>query len=130
MKPLQVAAKSKAKALTAPRLVCTKQAVEGKTISGVIVATIITSISFGLRFASARAFFAASVAKRPWFHCPSVMCLVFMPVRVVIHSSVVSTIFVRSSLVRIFFGANEPEPAMTARNAGLMLFNFPVLAHY
>jgi len=35
-----------------------------------------------------------------------------MPVRVRIHSSVVSTIFSRSWLVMIFFGRYEPVPAM------------------
>ena len=35
-----------------------------------------------------------------------------MPVRVVIHSSEVSTIFSRSALVRIFSGTYEPTPVM------------------
>ena len=35
---------------------------------------------------------------------------VWIPVRVVIHSSLVSTILARSSLVTIFAGANRPVP--------------------
>jgi len=40
------------------------------------------------------------------------MCRRSMPVRVRIHSSVVSTIFSRSWLVMIFSGRYEPVPAM------------------
>ena len=41
-----------------------------------------------------------------------------MPVRSVIHSSVVSTIFSRSALVRTFSGAYEPVPMICVRATG------------
>ena len=94
---------------------CTKDAVEGKTISGVMVATIIMSSSLASRFASDRALLAASVAKNAVVSSSVVTCRVLIPVRVVIHSSEVSTNFDMSWFVSILAGAKAPLPVITAR---------------
>jgi hypothetical protein len=85
-------------------LFCTMHAVEGKLISGVMVATIIKSISSAFRPASSRALLAAIVLKSE-VACSSLTILLSrIPVREVIHSSDVLTIFSRSWLVMTFSG--------------------------
>jgi hypothetical protein len=101
--------------LTAPVISWTKQAVAGKTISGVTVAVMIRSISEASIFASAIARRAASAASVAVVSPSPAIWRVLIPVRVVIHSSAGSTILVKSSLVRIFSGTAEPVPAITAR---------------
>ena len=63
IKPLQTAWISNAGHSLIFNFFCKIHAVLGKTLSGVVVATIIKSISFGCKFASLIAFFAASKAK-------------------------------------------------------------------
>src|SRR5581483_10119501 len=83
----------------APSLCCTTQAVEGKNMSGVTVATMIAPIwsVASPRSASARqaAFTAKSLVATPL----STICRSRIPVRSKIHWSEVSTIFSRSWLV-------------------------------
>src|SRR4030081_2466531 len=109
-KPAQAAEISRQAALVAPIFFCTKQAVAGNNISGVAVATRIISISAGEIPACAMAWSAA-------FAAMSLVCSSFattrrslIPVRVVIHSSLFSTILHRSALVRIFSGTLLPLP--------------------
>ncbi len=73
-------------------------------MSGVAVATRMRSISFGEIFACSMAFSAAFAAMSLVFSSFAAMRRSLMPVRVVIHSSVVSTMRERSSLVRTFSG--------------------------
>ena len=68
-------------------------------MSGVTVPTMITSMSSGVRPAFAIASRAAIVARSLVATPGSTMCRSRMPVRCMIHSSVVSTIFSRSALV-------------------------------
>ena len=100
--PEHAAAISKLNALTAPTSVATILAVAGKVISGVIVAKMIKSISFGsiLVFASISLTAATPIIETPLFS-PFSILLSLMPVRLVIHSSLVSTIVSSSLLVRI-----------------------------
>ena len=95
---------SKAAALCAPIFSCTRQAVAGKGMSGVMVARMIKSTSAGSTFARSRARFAAKVAMSEVYSSSAAMRRSLMPVRVVIHSSVVSTNFSRSALVSTFSG--------------------------
>ncbi len=73
-------------------------------MSGVAVATRMRFISFGEIFACSIAFSAALVAMSLVFSSLAAMRRCLMPVRVVIHSSEVSTMRDKSSLVRIFSG--------------------------
>jgi hypothetical protein len=103
---------SKAKACDAPICLCTMHAVDGKNMSGVAVATIITSISSGPRPASLMALRAASVARSDVAVLSSALCLLDIPVRSLIQVSLVSTIFSRSRLVSVPSGTCEPMPIM------------------
>jgi hypothetical protein len=98
-KPEQAASMSNAAAWLAPILRCTTQAVEGKGMSGVIVATMIKSICSGVTRARAMATSAALAARSEVCSCLAAMRRSLMPVRLVIHSSDVSTIFLNCSLV-------------------------------
>ena len=100
--------------MVAPIPFCTKQAVAGKRMSGVDVQTIIRSNSFGDIFADSRATLAASIARVDEDSFSPAMRLSRIPVRVRIHSSEVSRVFSRSSLVRTFSGRNMPVPAISA----------------
>jgi hypothetical protein len=62
-KPEQAAEMSKQTAFRAPSFFCTKQAVEGKNMSGVTVATMMSLISSGVTPAASMARRAASVAR-------------------------------------------------------------------
>ena len=73
-------------------------------MSGVAVATRIKSISLALILACSIAFSAAFAAMSLVYSSLAAMRRSLMPVRVVIHSSLVSTMRERSSLVRIFSG--------------------------
>jgi hypothetical protein len=90
--------------LVAPIFFWTKQAVAGKSISGVAVATIIRSISFAEIFACSIALSAAFVAISLVFSSFAAIRRSLMPVRVVIHSSLVSIMRERSELVRTLSG--------------------------
>ena len=114
--PVQAAFISKQAAFFAPIFDWTKHAVEGSGISGVTVATMRSSTSSGFNFASSSAFMAASAA-RALEGVPGFAILrFFMPVRVVIHSSDVSTIFSSSSFVRTCFGTYMPKPSASNRS--------------
>ena len=91
----------------------TMTAVAGNVLSGVVVATIIKTISLLSILAFWRAFFAAAIAMVD-VNSPSVTkCLCLMPVLFFIHSSFVSR-FTGSSLLEItFFGKYEPTPVIS-----------------
>jgi len=91
-----------------------KQAVDGNVISGVDVATITASISFGVRPAFSIASLAAGRAISLAFSHSSAILLSFIPVLVVIHSSDVSKNFSRSKFVRILSGMFIPIPFISA----------------
>lgn len=73
-------------------------------VSGVTVPTMMRSMSAPSIPAFARAFLAAFVEMSEVFSFSAQIRLCLMPVRLVIHSSEVSTSFSRSSLVMIFSG--------------------------
>ncbi len=73
-------------------------------MSGVTVPTMMRSMSAPLMPAFSRAFSAAFVEMSEVFSSSAQMRLSLMPVRLVIHSSDVSTSFSRSSLVMILSG--------------------------
>jgi len=81
-------------------------------MSGVMVETEIMSIWSAVTPAFAMARSAAFTARSDVNSSGAAMCLALIPVRVVIHSSVVSTIFSRSALVRILDGTYAPTPAI------------------
>jgi hypothetical protein len=74
----------------------------------------ITSTSFASTFAIANAFLAAPAARLVRLSSPEMTCLFPIPVRVRIHSSLVSTSAARSSLVRDCEGSSIPTPAIFA----------------
>src|SRR6059036_3189859 len=115
MKPEQPAARSKAAASRALRLSWMMQAVAGIGMSGVTVAQMIRSRSPPWMSAALSASSAALVAKSDIGSSWAATRRSRMPVRVVIHSSEVSTILSRSALVRIRLGRAEPVPRITAR---------------
>ena len=82
--------------------------------SGVIVATTKRSISPGFEPASSRAAKAALAAMSDEASSAAAIRRLLMPVRVLIHSSFVSTVFARSSLVRTLSGTQPPTPVITA----------------
>ncbi len=90
---------SNAQAFVAPSLSWTRQAVAGKIMSGVIVATMMSSTSVGSRPRRSRASRAARTARSLVAVPGSARRRSRIPVRVRIHSSDVSTIFSRSALV-------------------------------
>ena len=77
----------------------------GKIMSGVVVPTAMNSMSSGTRLARSMACWAAFSARSEVDSVSSAMCRSRMPLRWTIHSSLVSTIFARSALVRMRFGA-------------------------
>ena len=78
-------------------------------MSGETVATMQAPISSGRTPARARASPAAFTHRSVWVSVVQ-WRRVLMPVRVVIHSSLVSTIFARSWLVMMFSGTQRPVP--------------------
>src|SRR5216684_6146155 len=112
--PEHAADRSKPHAFFAPIRHCTRQAVAGKNMSGVTLATIIISISEGSVFVCASNAFAASVAKCDEAMPFSTMCRSRIPVRVRIHSSLVSTIFSKSALVITLGGTYPATPVIFA----------------
>src|SRR5207247_6320422 len=91
------------------------QAVAGIGMSGVTVAQTIRSMSEADRWAEASASCAARVANCDMYSSSRAMRRSRIPVREVIQSSEVSTIFSRSALVSTRDGRAEPVPRMTAR---------------
>ncbi len=85
-------------------------------MSGVTVPTMIMSMSLAVRPAAAIALFAASAAMSLVTIPGSAIRLSRMPVRSMIHSFDVSTIFSRSWFVRMVGGKKWPVPRM--REAG------------
>ena len=85
---------------------------DGKNISGVAVATIIVPTSLALICASFNAFFAATIDISEVAVFSSTKRRSLIPVRVVIHSSDVSTIFSKSALVTTLSGTYMPIPAI------------------
>ena len=120
MNPLHAAARSMAGVLVSPRLAATKQAVLGKVISGVIVPQRMRSMSFGASPAASIALRAAAVASVAVDSSLPAMRRSRMPVRCTIHSSLVSTIFDRSSLVSLRSGTLLPVPAIIAPKLGIL----------
>mmetsp|Transcript_67637 Transcript_67637/g.140195 ORF Transcript_67637/g.140195 Transcript_67637/m.140195 type:complete len:343 (-) Transcript_67637:3-1031(-) len=108
-KPEQAAVKSKATALSAPSMDATWGPVP-KRSSGVEVAWITRSTSSGDIFAAFRALLAAFADSDASDSSGAITCLLLMPVRCEIHSSLVSTISARSSLETTVSGAAEPVP--------------------
>ena len=88
----------------APSFFCTKQAVDGKNMSGVTVATMISSMSAAVTPAASMALRAALVAMSLVAISGPAMRRSLIPVREVIHSSEVSTILDMSSLVMMRSG--------------------------
>mmetsp|Transcript_60393 Transcript_60393/g.95729 ORF Transcript_60393/g.95729 Transcript_60393/m.95729 type:complete len:257 (-) Transcript_60393:97-867(-) len=109
-KPEQAAVRSKATAFVAPIMEATCGPVP-KRSSGVEVAWSTRSTSSTLNFASSSAFVAAFADKDANVSSSSMTCLRRMPVRWVIHSSVVSMTSERSSLETTISGATDPVPA-------------------
>lgn len=103
--------RSNAAALVAPMDDWTEHALP-KTSSGLEVARMTRSMSEGEMPAMSM---ARSDAVAAWLESvsPSAkICRFLMPVRAVIHSSVVSTSFSRSWLVRNVSGTDDPQPAI------------------
>ncbi len=101
-------------ALYAPISEATYAAVAVACMSGVIVATITRSISVGSNFLFLIMVFAARIAI---YEVPiplSKILLSFIPVRVVIQSSFVSTIFSKSALFKVFSGKKDPTAVIEA----------------
>ena len=98
-KPEQAALTSKAMTAPAPSLPLMMQATEGQRESGVQVAAMTCVSSPAFMPASSRALSAALYPRSEAFSVAASRRRSLMPVRVVIHSSLVSTIFARSSLV-------------------------------
>lgn len=86
----------------APNFSCKIHAVDGVLQSAEIVATIIISNSSADTFASSKALIAALYANSDVGSSFAEIRLSLIPVRSVIHSSLVSTNFSISALVRIF----------------------------
>ena len=97
--PEHAAPRSKPQALVAPILCCSRHAVLGNIMSGVVVPTTMKSMSAGVMPAWAIACSAASFARSEVATPGSTMWRSRIPVRCWIHSSLVSTIFSRSALV-------------------------------
>lgn len=92
-KPEHAADKSKAAAFLAPNFSCKIHAVDGVLQSAEIVATIIISNSSADTFASSKALIAALYANSDVGSSFAEIRLSLIPVRSVIHSSLVSTNF-------------------------------------
>ena len=97
-----------------PSFSCTHTAVAGKTVSPVIVATMIMSSCSGETPAASIAARAASTARSDVWVPSSAKCRASMPVRSRIHSSLVSTKVSNQLLGTSRGGSAEPTPAMVA----------------
>src|SRR6267378_1235199 len=98
-----------------------RHAVEGNGRSPVTVPTMIWSSFSPWMPASRTARRAASVASAEAGVSGSEIRRSLIPVRVVIHSSEVSTIFSKSLFVRTRSGVQEPTPTMWTSRAGLIM---------
>src|SRR3989441_5845435 len=98
-----------------------RQAVEGNGRSAVTVPTMIWSSFSPWMPASRTARRAASVARAEAGVSGSEIRRSLIPVRVVIHSSEVSTIFSKSLFVRTRSGVQEPTPTMWTSRAGSIM---------
>src|SRR5580658_2230785 len=94
-------------------------AVAGIGRSGVIVATIKRSMSEALTPASSRARCPARTPRSDVACSSEAILRSRIPLRARIHSSEVSTIRARSSLVKMRSGAYEPVPSMTVERLGM-----------
>ena len=118
--PLHAADRSNPQALVAPALWAMRLAVEGKSMSGVTVAQMTMSMSSGANPDLAHKDFTASAPMSDVALLGSLrMRRSWMPVRVRIHSSVVSTIFSRSKLVSLSSG-KYPETHVMAAGIGVV----------
>src|ERR1700693_5153430 len=106
---------SEAPARVAPMFCWTRQEVAGNGMSPEIVPTRIMSRSSGLTRERFKAMSAAFVQRSENFSPSETMWRSLIPVRSVIHWSLVSTNFSRSALVRSFFGTAAPVPRIFAR---------------
>src|SRR5215469_16885530 len=113
--PEQAAERSNPQAPFAPILSCTRQAVAGNIMSGVTVATMITSTSLAAMPRFFRQHFAASTARSLVATPLSTRCRSRIPVRSTIHLSFVSTIFSRSAFVSSRGGTYVPTEEIFAR---------------
>jgi len=102
---------SRQAARPAPRVLWTRQAVDGRRWSGVAVPTTTRSSATP---ASARARRAASAARSEVTSSGAASRRSRIPVRSTIHSSEVSTMASRAELVRTRLGTTAPGPAMVA----------------
>ena len=101
IKPEQAALRSNPQAFVAPTLWAIRLDVEGNSISGVTVAVMMTSISEGSMPLFLHRVLTASAPISEVALVGSLrMCRWEIPVRDLIHSSFVSTIFARSSFVK------------------------------
>src|SRR6185295_4314898 len=114
MNPEQPACMSNAAARTHPSCCWIVHDVAGMGMSGVTVAQMIRSTSAGGTPAASSAWRHASVANWDMTSPSPAIRRSRMPVRVVIHSSLVSTIFSRSRLVTTREGTLLPVPEITA----------------
>src|SRR5207247_443464 len=110
--PEHAASMSNAAAFFAPIFCWMRHAVAGKGMSGVIVAQIMRSISSSRTPACSIARRDASAPMSDVHIVSEAIRRSRIPERVTIHSSVVSTIFSKSALVRIRSGRYEPVPTM------------------
>ena len=130
MKPAQTACTSKAAHPLAPSAACTRQATDGKTMSDVVVATMIRSISEASTFAASSALRAAATAKDDVVSpsASSAKWRLSMPVRVRIHSSLVSmpsraSMAANSPLVTMRFGSALPVPKTREYMEAFLLYS-------
>src|SRR5690348_7130700 len=123
-KPEHAALTSNAMQPLAPRRSWIRHAVAGKMRSGVVVPSTTMSSSNALTPASANACWAARNARSPVVSPSAATRRSRMPVRVRIHSSLVSTIFSRSALVTTRSGSALPVARMRAQ----VNVQFPSLA--
>src|SRR4051812_35916323 len=112
--PLHAAERSKAGVEPMPKDAATKHAVDGNAISGVAVPTTTRSISLASTPAAFIARVAAWLARVAVDSVDEAIRRSLIPVRCMIHSSLVSTIRERSSFVSRFSGTYDPVPAMMA----------------
>src|SRR3990172_3743939 len=116
MNPEHAAEISSAAARRAPRPSCSRQAVAGKGMAGVMVATRMRSRSMGSSAAASSAFSAASSA-RVAVSSPALQTRRSeIPVRDVIHSSLVSTSASRSALRTVRVATAAPVPRIRLRS--------------
>src|SRR5688572_30488230 len=110
--PVHTAAMSNAGTSISPSRDAISGAVAGQGLSGVVVARITAPAPGTPADRSARR--AASTDRSEVAIPGSTTCLVATPIRDLIHSSVVSSLAVSSSLVTTRGGSHDPSPATTA----------------